>query len=136
VTKDSCSCLILLAEDHAMVRLWVRKLIESNPGWQVVKEVSDGLELLQYLAECECAPHLVILDISMPRMSGLEALPQIKAMYPHIKVLVLTMHKSQEYFERAMSAGANGYLLKQHADTALPMAITTIMKGGTYISPL
>jgi DNA-binding NarL/FixJ family response regulator len=119
-----------------MVRLWVRKLIESNPHWQVIKEVSDGLELLEYLAEGKCSPHLVILDLSMPRMGGLAVLPQIKAMYPHLKVLVLTMHKSNEYFERAMAAGANGYLLKQHADTDLPLAIASVLKGETYISPL
>ncbi len=136
MSGDKCPCLILLAEDHAMVRLWVRKLIEANPEWQVVGEVSDGLELLHYLKECSPSPHLVILDISMPRMGGLEVLPQIKTTYADIKVLVLTMHKSQEYLERAMAAGANGYLLKQHADTALPHAITTVMKGGTYISPL
>ena len=132
----TCPCLILLAEDHPMVRLWVRKLIESNPHWQVIKEVSDGLELLEYLAEGKCSPHLVILDLSMPRMGGLAVLPQIKAMYPHLKVLVLTMHKSNEYFERAMAAGANGYLLKQHADTDLPLAIASVLKGETYISPL
>jgi len=136
VSRDICPYFILLAEDHVVVRLWIRKMIEGNPNWQVVGEVSDGVELLKHLKECENSPHLVILDISMPRMGGLEVLPQLKAVYPDIKVLILTMHKSKEYFERAMAAGADGYLLKQHADTDLPTAISTVLQGGTYISPL
>jgi DNA-binding NarL/FixJ family response regulator len=127
--------MILLAEDHAMVRLWVRKLIETNPQWRVVKEVGDGVELLQYLQGCQNSPNLLVLDLSMPRMGGLEVLPQIKSAFPDMKILVLTMHKSKEYFERAMAAGANGYLLKQYADTALHTAISVIRQGGTYISP-
>jgi two-component system response regulator NreC len=123
---------ILLADDHAMVRHCIRKVIEKNPVLKVAGEVGDGLELLEFLQKS--VPQMVVLDISMPRLGGLEVLYQIKAKYPGIKVLILTMHKNREYLSQAMAAGAEGYLLKEEADETLLPAIATILGGGVFHS--
>ncbi len=125
---------ILLADDHAMFRRAVRKIIESIADAEVVGEASDGLELLGLLKKL--SPQLVILDISMPNLRGLEATWEIKNINPAVKVLILSMHKDNEYVDYAFSAGAEGYLLKDDADSELLLAIDTLRKGGTYISPL
>ncbi len=125
---------ILLADDHAMLRGGVRRIIQSIGGLEVVGEASDGLELLELFKKT--SPQLVILDISMPNLRGLEATREIKTINPDVKVLILTMHKNKEYLYQAFSAGAKGYLLKEDADTELTSAIDTLRKGGTYISPL
>jgi DNA-binding NarL/FixJ family response regulator len=125
---------ILLADDHVMFRRAVRRIIQGMPEVEVVGEASDGFELLELLKKT--APHLVILDISMPHLRGLEATREIKILNPNIKVLILTMHKDKEYLYHAFAAGAEGYLLKEDADSELLSAIATLRKGGTYISPL
>lgn len=125
---------ILLADDHVMFRRGVRRIIQGMEDVEVVGEAGDGLELLELLKKTD--PHLVILDISMPNLRGLEATREIKALKPGIKILVLTMHKDKEYLYHAFSAGAEGYLLKEDADTELFSAIKTLRQGGTYISPL
>jgi DNA-binding NarL/FixJ family response regulator len=125
---------ILLADDHVMFRRGVRSLIQGMDDVEVVGEASDGLELLRLLKDIH--PHLVIMDISMPNLRGLEATREIKLLYPGIKVLILTMHKDREYLYHALTAGAEGYLLKEDADGELMSAIETLRKGGTFISPL
>jgi DNA-binding NarL/FixJ family response regulator len=125
---------ILLADDHVMFRRGIRSLIQSMNAVEVVGEASDGLELLRLLRDIN--PHLVIMDISMPNLRGLEATREIKAISPGVKVLILTMHKDREYLFHALTAGAEGYLLKEDADGELISAIETLRKGGTYISPL
>ncbi len=130
----SCSCFIVLVEDHQLFRQLVKRYLESVAGFQVVGEASDGLALLELLQHCR--PHLVIMDLSMPRLPGIEATRRVKAAYPEIKVLILTMHRNREYCQRALEAGADGYLLKEDADTELLGAIRQIMAGGSYISPL
>jgi len=125
---------ILLADDHVMFRRGVRRIIQSISDVEVVGEASDGFELLELLKKTE--PNLVILDISMPNLRGLEATREIKIINPEVKVLMLTMHKDREYLCHAFSAGAEGYLLKEDADSELISAIDTLRKGGTYISPL
>jgi DNA-binding NarL/FixJ family response regulator len=125
---------ILLADDHVMFRRGVRRIIQSISDVEVVGEASDGFELLDLLKKN--SPHLVILDISMPNLRGLEATREIKIIAPEVKVLILTMHKDKEYLYHAFSAGAEGYLLKEDADSELISAIDTMRKGGTYISPL
>jgi DNA-binding NarL/FixJ family response regulator len=125
---------ILLADDHVMFRRGVRRIIQGMEDVEVVGEAGDGLELLELLKKTD--PHLVILDISMPNLRGLEATREIKALKPGIKILLLTMHKDKEYLYHAFSAGAEGYLLKEDADTELFSAIKTLRQGGTYISPL
>ena len=125
---------IILAEDHVLMRKGIKKLIQENPELEVVDEADDGLELLQLLEES--VPDLVILDISMPRLQGLEAVKIIKALYPEVKVLVLTMHKDKDYLYRAMDKGADGYLLKEEPPESFYAAIEAIRQGKTYISPL
>ena len=125
---------ILLADDHVMFRRGVRRIIQSIDDVEVVGEAGDGFELLELLKKT--SPQLVILDISMPNLRGLEATREIKIINPDVKVLILTMHKDKEYLYHAFSAGAEGYLLKEDADTELISAIDTLRRGGTYISPL
>jgi DNA-binding NarL/FixJ family response regulator len=125
---------ILLADDHVMFRRGVRSLIQGMKNVEVVGEASDGLELLGLLRDIRV--DLVILDISMPKLRGLEATREIKSLDPGVKVLILSMHKEREYLYQALTAGAEGYLLKEDADGELISAIETLRKGGTFISPL
>jgi DNA-binding NarL/FixJ family response regulator len=125
---------IVLADDHAMFRRGMKKILQDEDAIEVVGEAGDGLELLEVLKHVK--PDMVILDLSMPNLRGLEATREIKATYPHIKVLVLTMHRDKEYVRYAISAGAEGYLLKEEADTELFAAIKKIRSGECYISPI
>ncbi|MCX5889311.1 MAG: response regulator transcription factor [Deltaproteobacteria bacterium] len=125
---------ILLADDHVMFRRGIRRIIQSINDVEVVGEASDGFELLELVKKT--SPQLVIMDISMPNLRGLEATREIKIINPAVKVLILTMHKDKEYLYHAFSAGAEGYLLKEDADSELLSAIDTLRRGGTYISPL
>ncbi len=127
---------IILADDHALVRKGIKRVIEEDPRLQVIGEASDGVELLKLLDQNPLQPHLVVCDIAMPRLRGLEACIRIKKLYPHIKVLILSMHKSKEYLIRARDAGVDGYLLKEDADTALHTAIREILGGKTFFSAL
>lgn len=125
---------IVLADDHILVRQGLKKILREEKDLEVVGEASDGLELLTLLKFAKLAPHMVILDISMPNLRGIEATRQIKMVYPYMKVLILTIHKEKEYFREAISAGADGYLLKDDADHELFSAIETIRQGGVYTS--
>lgn len=124
---------ILLADDHALIRHGIRNLISNNPALEVIGEVGDGEELLEYL-KTEI-PDLLILDISMPKLTGIEAVSKVKKLYPQIKILMLTMHKNKQYFYHAMSAGADGYLMKEDSDEELLLAIKRIQSGKSYLSP-
>jgi two-component system, NarL family, response regulator NreC len=122
---------IVLADDHVLIRQGLERLIRGVGDLDVVGEAADGNELLSLLAAAP--PHMVILDMSMPNLRGIEALPSIKRKFPDVKILVLTMHK--EYLERAIDAGADGYLLKEDADRDLFSAIESIRQGRIYVSP-
>ncbi len=124
---------IILADDHALVRQGIKRIIQEDHELVVVDEAADGLELLHLLEKS--TPNMVILDISMPRLRGLEAIKLIKGLYPEVKILILTMHGSKEYFYQAMSKGADGYLLKEDVDCTLLSAINTIRGGKSFISP-
>ena len=124
---------IFLVDDHALVRQEIRGILEENPDLRVVGELQNGLELLEALKEMQ--PHLVILDISMPHLGGIEATRIVKASHPNIKVLILTLHNRQEYVDQARLAGAEGYLLKDEVDKELLSAIETLRQGSTYLSP-
>lgn len=125
---------IVLADDHIILRQGIKRIIGEVTDLEVVGEASDGLQLLNLLKKL--TPHMVILDISMPNLRGIEATREIKMICPDVKVLILTMHKNKEYLYHAISAGAEGYLLKEDADTELFSAIKTIRQGEIYISPL
>ena len=125
---------IILADDHAMLREGIRKIIERIEGALITGEVNDGLELLELLKKS--SPNLVILDISMPNLRGLEAIREIKKTYPQVKILVLTMHKKKEFLRQALRDGADGFLLKEDAGSELIRAVQTVRNGGKYLSPL
>ena len=130
----SMGASIILAEDHVLVRQGLRRIIQEDPSMQVIHEAGDGLELLALLKGS--TPDIVILDISMPRLAGLEAAQIIKEQYPTIKIMILTMHREKNYFKRAKEIGVNGYVLKEEADTALNAAIKAVLEDKTYYSPL
>jgi len=122
---------IILADDHALIRRGIRKIIEEVADLEVVGEAGNGIELLLLLNTV--VPDMVILDISMPNMRGIEAISEIKVKCPDVKVLILSMHK--EYLYHALSAGANGYLLKEDAEKDLFTAIENIRHERIYLSP-
>lgn len=125
---------IVLADDHLMFRQGIKKILEEHEDLKVVGEANDGIELLDLLKRI--TPDVVILDISMPNIRGIEATKEIKMTAPEIKVIILTMHKSKEYLYHCLKAGAQGYLLKEDADTELYTAIKKVLEGGLYISPI
>jgi DNA-binding NarL/FixJ family response regulator len=125
---------IVLADDHVMIRNGIKKIIEESDDMKVIAETGDGLELLNLLKNIN--PHMIILDISMPNLRGIEATHEIKMVYREIKILILTMHKKKEYLYHALSAGADGYLLKEDTGKELLTAITKIRRGGIYLSPI
>ena len=124
---------IVLADDHVMFRHGIKSILEGAEGLEVVGEASDGLKLLELLKQI--TPDMVILDISMPNLRGLEATKEIKTISSDVKVLILSMHRDKEYVYYAISAGAEGYLLKEDADTELFTAVEKIRQGEHYISP-
>jgi len=125
---------IALADDHVLVRQGIRRIIEENPDLVVVAAANDGMELFDILRNTTV--HLIITDITMPNVSGIEATKRIKERYPKTKVLILTMHKGKELLEHAIAAGADGYLLKEDASKELMKAIEAIRQGEIYMSPL
>ncbi len=124
---------IVLADDHVLVRQGLKRIIEEKAELEVIGEANDGIELLALLGGV--MPDLVILDIFMPNLRGIEAIHEIKKIHPDMKILILTMHRDKEYLYLALSAGAKGYLLKEDADKELFSAIEKIRQGRTYISP-
>jgi DNA-binding NarL/FixJ family response regulator len=125
---------IILADDHLMFRNGIKRIIEDSQNLSVIGEAGDGLQLLELLKKTK--PDMVILDISMPKLRGLETTLEIKARYPDIKVLILTMHRNKEYLLQAVSAKADGYLLKEDTDRQLIVAIESIRAGKIFLSPL
>jgi DNA-binding NarL/FixJ family response regulator len=127
------SIRILLADDHTLVRAGIRSLVQSLPGVQVVAEAGDGREALSLIETHQ--PDVALLDIAMPGLNGLEVAAQVADNFPFVRVLILSMHATEEYVLRALRAGAAGYLLKD-ADTAeLELAIKAVTNGETYLSP-
>ena len=131
---DRSTVKIILAEDHLLFREMIKESIQKIPGLEVIGEANNGLDLLELLKTS--APDMIILDIAMPKLQGIEAAEEIKKLYPEIKILILTMHKSSEHVYRAISAGVDGYLLKENAYADLISAIETIQQGKKYISSL
>jgi len=125
---------IVLADGHTPLREGLKKILKESVDLNVVGEAEDSVELLRLLKQF--VPHMVILDVSMPEGGGFEVTRTIKSMYPAMKVLILTMHKSYEYLRQALSAGADGYSLKEDATTEIAPAVEMIRNGGIFISPL
>ena len=123
---------IILADDHVMMREGIRLILGDVPDFKVIGEAGNGIELLNLLKKK--VPDMVILDISMPGLRGIEAAHEIHTLYPDIHVLILSMHKSEEFFSMALAAGARGYLLKEDSADELLNAVKKIRKGETYLS--
>lgn len=124
---------VLLADDHTIVRQGLRALLDSQEDIEVVGEAEDGRQAFEKTKEL--IPDIVVIDITMPNLNGIEATRQIKKLNPEIKVLVLTVHDNEEYIHQILQAGASGYLLKESAVTDLVSAINAVKKGGIFLSP-
>ena len=124
---------VVLADDHALVRAGIRALLEKLPGIEVVGEADNGREALELVRKR--APNLILLDISMAELGGLEALPRIVKDFPAVKVLILSGHANEEYVLRALRSGAAGYMLKDAASAELQLAIDSVTQDKTYLSP-
>jgi DNA-binding NarL/FixJ family response regulator len=124
----------LIADDHGIVRSGVRMLLDQQEGITVVAEAEDGVEAVE--AALKHKPDVVVLDVSMPRMTGIQATHEIKQHLPDTAVVLLSMHDDQRYFYDALKAGAAGYVLKRSADTQLVDAIRAALRGEPFISPV
>ena len=124
---------ILLVEDHTLLRTGLRALLTQDPDFEVVGEAENGREGLR--AAAALRPDVVLLDISMPGMNGIEAIGEIRRRSPGTRIIVLTIHKTDEYIDESLRAGANGYVLKDATQEELRTAIRTVMAGKTFLSP-
>ncbi len=125
---------VILADDHVLVRAGLRKLLESMPRSSVVGEAYDGLPT-GGAGRRSLQPDLVLCDIAMPGLNGLEAAARLSRTAPGIRVLILSMHQNEEYVRQALRSGAAGYLLKDAAPMELELAIQAVLRGETYLSP-
>ncbi|MEO7368252.1 MAG: response regulator transcription factor [Gemmatimonadaceae bacterium] len=123
---------ILIVDDHAVVRRGVRALLESQDGWEVCGEADNGLEAIEKAAELK--PDLVVLDVSLPGLNGLDATPQILKASPNTEVLALTMHHSEELVRQVLRSGAKGYVLKSDADHSLVEAIESVRQHKPFVT--
>ena len=124
---------VVLADDHTLVRAGIRALLEKLPDVHVVAEASDGREAVHLVTTTQ--PDVVLMDIAMPGLNGLEATRRLVKEFPAIRVLILSMHKNEEYVWQTLRAGAVGYLLKDADLAELVLAITAVTRGETYLSP-
>jgi len=124
---------IVIAEDHTILREGLRALLSSQPDFKIVGEAENGHDAIRCVGEGN--PDLILIDLSMPRMNGLEAIKEIKKQNSETKVIVLTVHKTEEYILAALQAGADGYVLKDSTHAELEMAITNVLKGKRFLSP-
>lgn len=132
VKRSARTVRVLLADDHHLVRAGIRALLEKIEGIIVSGEVSDGREVLEFLGSDE--PDVLLLDISMPRLNGMETLARIAKEFPSVRVILLSVHQNSEYLWQAISAGAAGYLLKRASADELERAIETVKQGRFYLS--
>ncbi len=124
---------ILMVDDHALVRAGLCRLIQEVDGVEIVGEASDATAALKIVEASN--PELVMMDIGMPDINGLEATAKIKAIFPEVRVIIVSMYCSEEDVLQALRSGASGYLLKNSAPTEIALAIDAVMSGGVYLSP-
>jgi len=124
---------VALVDDHALVRAGLRALVEDQPGYEVVAEGGDGQDVEAILRQAR--PDILLLDLSMKHMGGLDALRQWHGQYPHVQVLILSMHATADYVLAALRLGARGYLLKDAAAQELDMALQALSRNESYLSP-
>ncbi len=123
---------ILVADDHGIVRSGIRLLLERQPDFEVVAEAGDGTEAIQQALATR--PDLCVLDVSMPRMTGLQAAREIRLQMPQVRVLMLSMHDDEHYLFEALKAGAAGYVLKREADADLVNALRAVERGEAFLT--
>jgi DNA-binding NarL/FixJ family response regulator len=123
---------IVVVDDHAVVRRGVRSLLESRPGWQIVAEATNGREAIHAVKRFR--PNVVIMDVSLPDLNGLEATRQIVKEYPDTEVLILTMHQSEQLMREVLEAGARGYVLKSDADQSLIAAVDSLRQHKPFLT--
>jgi DNA-binding NarL/FixJ family response regulator len=123
----------LIADDHGLIRRGVRTVLQARRGWKVVGEAANGREAVEKAIKLK--PDVAVLDISMPELDGLEVTRQIRESVPNVKVLVLTMHESDQMVRRALDAGASGYLLKSDSTDSLPKAVKAVSENKRFLTP-
>jgi DNA-binding NarL/FixJ family response regulator len=124
---------ILIADDHSIVRSGLKKVLDAKPDMEVVAEAEDGHEAVEKALKEDV--HLVILDVSMPRKTGIQAAAELHKRKPELRVLMLSMHDSEQFLFEALKAGASGYVLKSGADTDIVDAVRAAMRGDSYLYP-
>jgi len=132
MTKPVKPIHVILADDHTLVRAGIRALLEKLPAVEVVGEAGDGREVLNLVKAHP--PDVVLMDIAMPGLNGLEAAARMARDYPDVRIIILTMHDSEEYVLRALKAGVSGYLLKKSATAELKTALQQVLRGEIYLS--
>jgi len=124
---------LMLVDDHDVIRTGLRSFLETQPGLKVIAEAKNGIEALEQAQKAQ--PDIVLMDITMPEMDGMEATRQLKNLYPECQVLVLTVHADKQYFMQMLVAGASGYITKQAAADELVSAIQAVAAGHVYLQP-
>ncbi len=128
-----CAVNLLIADDHEVVRRGIRALIQEQAGWQIAAEAKDGRDVVTKAAECQ--PDVAILDITMPSLNGLDAAKQIAKLTPRTKILILTVHDSDQLIPKVLAAGARGYILKTDAGRDLIVAVKALLSNKTFFTP-
>lgn len=131
--KETDIIRVLLADDHAVLRSGLKMMLDARDDMSVVGEAGDGVDVLPLALETN--PDVILLDLTMPRLGGLEALPLLRQQTPGARILILTMHDDQGYLRQALRMGAAGYVLKKAADVELIAAIEAVMRGDVYVHP-
>jgi DNA-binding NarL/FixJ family response regulator len=126
-------CRVVIAEDYTILREGLKALLSSDPVFEIVGEAADGREAIQCVERLK--PNLVLMDLSMPRMNGMDAIREIKKRSSPTKILVLTIHRAEEYILATLKAGADGYILKDSTQSELMMAVKSVLAGKHFISP-
>jgi DNA-binding NarL/FixJ family response regulator len=124
---------VLIADDHSIVRSGLRKVLDAKPDMEVVAEAEDGAEAVEKALREDV--HLVILDVSMPRKTGIQAAAELHKRKPELKILMMSMHDSEQFLFEALKAGASGYVLKSGADTDIVDAVRAAMRGDSFLYP-
>ena len=124
---------ILIVEDHTLLRAGLSALLSQDPDLEIAGELDNGRDAVRSIAAL--SPHLVLMDLTMPGCNGIEAIVEIKKRYPNVRILVLTLHRTDEYIHESLRAGADGYILKDASRDELRVAIRSVLNGKTYLSP-
>jgi DNA-binding NarL/FixJ family response regulator len=123
---------ILIVDDHTLLRAGLRALLAQDPSIEIVGEAANGRDAVRAIGQL--SPNLVLMDLSMPGMNGVEAMTEIKRRYPDVRILVMTLHKTEDFIHASLQAGADGYILKDATREELRLAVRSVLQGKTYLS--